>query len=682
MEVNMGVVIAAHNAIESATKRIDVLNKEINDISVEMAKQDENPEFYQILEERRINLTQEKANLIKNVVKLRRYVGKTSFGNNYIYREDNTEFGEENEEEVNETIEEPQYTEQVQYSEQPIFSQTTTSQVQTEETTEDDLEYEEEIVEEVIEYVDADEYDENVEYEEEIETSLPEEEQYEYEYEYVEEIIEIVDDSELEEENIEEQANEIEEPEYSNEDENNSFDENDQTDDFYDDEEYYDVSTSEEYEEDEEEKEDENDYFQFEEEVEEVEDSKIRNLKIVYDRDKYTMNFDYVNDGKVQNLKYTWVSNDNFDKKKIARRYKLPYKLCKNMDVNVFAGLYLILDKKFGTNLAEDYVKNNLKADIVYNLRKINNSKLPLKNKIKQYIVAMSQKKFANATVYHSRPVTATAVMASFLAFSSLTANAKKGAEYLENYVETTFEANKNQATNGKKEKIYAEAPKTTEPVTETPTTQEITEVTTESKKDKKVNMYDPNKNYATISNGEITPVGSSSNSGTTQSTTEVTTESTTETKEVTTESKKTECDGLTINDRVCLVNRNQAGIVTKSYRLTGDAWGGGGFADASDFDCDYFKISCMTVLFKNEIIDIIEPGDPSTTTNELYRKYGADIDIVFNFDGYVKDSDEAVCEYVGWLNIDEFATFTDEQKRAIVNSNPETATKKKTLQK
>lgn len=107
---------------------------------------------------------------------------------------------------------------------------------------------------------------------------------------------------------------------------------------------------------------------------------------------------------------------------------------------------------------------------------------------------------------------------------------------------------------------------------------------------------------------------------------------------------------------------------------LTGDSQGNGPKCYPDNFKCDYFEISTIVVWNGSQVVDIIrqDKGQNDITVNDLYKKYGADIDIVFNFNGCFADKSNKY-ENMGWINIDEICSFTDEQKQAIAESKDDT---------
>lgn len=122
------------------------------------------------------------------------------------------------------------------------------------------------------------------------------------------------------------------------------------------------------------------------------------------------------------------------------------------------------------------------------------------------------------------------------------------------------------------------------------------------------------------------------------------------------------ECSGYMINDKVDLTGKV----------LTGDSQGNGKKCYPDKLNCDYFEISNIVVWKNNSVCDVIslENNNDNVDTNSLYKKYGADIDIVFNFNGCFEDMPDVKYKNVGWINIDEISMLTDEQKQAIVESN------------
>ena len=86
--------------------------------------------------------------------------------------------------------------------------------------------------------------------------------------------------------------------------------------------------------------------------------------------------------------------------------------------------------------------------------------------------------------------------------------------------------------------------------------------------------------------------------------------------------------------------------------------------------------VSCIAVYSGSDVLDVraIEDGESvDDLTNYMYQKFGADIDIAYNFDG-VNEKNNEYYKYVGWLNLDKIVSITQEEKEAAANYNKDTA--------
>lgn len=116
---------------------------------------------------------------------------------------------------------------------------------------------------------------------------------------------------------------------------------------------------------------------------------------------------------------------------------------------------------------------------------------------------------------------------------------------------------------------------------------------------------------------------------------------------------------------------------------------------DIKSLTCDYYKISLISVVSDNEIkeleeADFLENKPISNIVADYKEKYGNNINIFVNLDGY-KDSNEKVYSTIGWTNIEQLESdngLTTRRKieylkqiRNIVVSDDRTS-KNKILQK
>ena len=126
---------------------------------------------------------------------------------------------------------------------------------------------------------------------------------------------------------------------------------------------------------------------------------------------------------------------------------------------------------------------------------------------------------------------------------------------------------------------------------------------------------------------------------------------------------KKVDSINIGINDELELTTEDYEHSTKKTLLLNEDAWGNGKTVSANDINCDYFKVSYIAAYRGNEVLATIKTNskDAALKTKDLYEKFGDDIDIAFNFDGYKKEengNDKRKYKYLGWVNINEVAQF------------------------
>ena len=341
-------------------------------------------------------------------------------------------------------------------------------------------------------------------------------------------------------------------------------------------------------------------------EVQEVEAKTYsdKRLKVVFTGDKYRF-YIKLRDGNTEIMDAPVAKRFLRYKKLVKRtanRYHIDKKNIKNIDLNLFFGL-INVDYEFNTNYSDDYLDGILDAELIYNNNKlVMSKKFSIKEKIKQYLISLRQKKYANAQINHAKPVFASLSLLAALSVFSLVGVAKNHESDSTSYgVEATSEKD-----------------------TEEPITEEVKIVVREAKKE-----------------------------------------------------NTSENNGFKLDDRFRLVYKDDSGKVTKSYEVSSDI-SGHDKKSTADFGCDYFKISGIYAFLNgSNVASITNNNHEELTTNELYRKYGSDIDIYLDFDGYNKGEDTPVCESIGFINIDELAFFTKEQKRDIAMSESPTEEKK-----
>ncbi len=341
---------------------------------------------------------------------------------------------------------------------------------------------------------------------------------------------------------------------------------------------------------------------------------KIDNLRIDYNAKKcaYTLNYDVIKNGTKKREKATWnLAKKLLNDKKIRKNIENEYgkKRSKSIDVNIALALKTKIDARYNTNLSKEYCKNNLNAKIIYNFRR-SSKWLNIKDKFKQYNIARRQIRFNNVKIYNScLSISSLAVFAT-LALYTIAPQAKKGIDYVAQATTQSIENDITEETNfdfDKKENLV-------------------------TFKQDNFSKEDENKVTNSVPNiNEIsTEVGSINNNE--------------ENISSSNEEAKEECLGLGLGDRVSLKNR----------KISQDAWGNSGYLNP--IKCDYYKISKIAVYENNDVLDVITVNNNSDLrTNEIYEKYGDNVSIALNFDGYIEGNDKPLYKNIGWGNINLF---------------------------
>ena len=341
---------------------------------------------------------------------------------------------------------------------------------------------------------------------------------------------------------------------------------------------------------------------------------KIDNLRINYNAKKcvYTLYYEVIKNGIKKREKATWnlakkLLNDKKIRKSIEKEYGK--KRSKSIDINILNALKTKIDRRYNTSLSEEYCKNSLNANIVYNFRR-SSKWLNIKDKFKQYNIARRQIRFNNVKIYNScLSISSLAVFAT-LALYTIAPQAKKGIDYVAQATTQSIENDITEETNfdfDKKENLV-------------------------TFKQDNFSKEDENKVTNSVPNiNEIsTEVGSINNNE--------------ENISSSNEEAKEECLGLGLGDRVSLKNR----------KISQDAWGNSGYLNP--IKCDYYKISKIAVYENNDVLDVITVNNNSDLrTNEIYEKYGDNVSIALNFDGYIEGNDKPLYKNIGWGNINLF---------------------------
>lgn len=360
--------------------------------------------------------------------------------------------------------------------------------------------------------------------------------------------------------------------------------------------------------------------YKFDEIADSYQEGSIYNFKVVYKKGKYRIDFDIVEEGDIYHqtyenkisIKYLY---SKYIKRELAKKYNIAVesKIYKNLDVNLVSALNEI-DKEYGTDYVTDYVNGQLNVKLRYDLRDIfSNRDLKLKDKLIQRKVALGQKKITSATIEGANyPGVLVGALSALVLLTTLGISS-----ILPSFGKKT--SNKQLAST----KTNTVRELTTE-ILDDITTEKVTEQTTTEEKIKKENR------------------------------------------------------GLGLDDSLLLVHKDSENNIKYTFKLSEDLNNKGNKLLASDYsECDRFKISAIAVCKNQEKIAEINITNNSDNlhTNDLYDKYGKDVDIEFNFDAYKEGEDTPAYKNIGWLSLNDFKTKNyveniEEAKKEIEKEN------------
>lgn len=419
-------------------------------------------------------------------------------------------------------------------------------------------------------------------------------------------------------------------------------------------------------------------------------DEKIQNIKVTYSKNSryyYVTEYDVLENGRLvhkskqtkDSISRLFLTNKNA-RKLVAEKYNIDVlnPIYNNIDLSVVDRLERI-DKEYNTDYAKEYVNGELDIQINYDINSIiTDCELSFKEKFKQLKIAYSQKLLANVSYNYPKKLNylKKAIPAAMLML--LAPLGIKGYNQVKSVVDEERKATYYSQAE-KTEEVEKNKTITTEEITtEKQTTEEKTKEQGNENEGKYYSIID-GKKYATL-DAIVSPENKEENKTTEADTTEKNEESNnneTETFEENNEEVnnqiETVSDGeyrkLGLNGKITLTLKDGKGDVVSTQKLSSDSWGNGKTFSASKLDCDYFKISYISMYTDDFYIDPIrvKQGDNvDEIVNSLYKKYGADINISFNFDGYVNDKDEPIYKVVGWLNSDNIVPLSYDDKEAI----------------
>lgn len=314
------------------------------------------------------------------------------------------------------------------------------------------------------------------------------------------------------------------------------------------------------------------------------EEKPIYNFKIVYQKGKYRLDFDILEDGNiVHQTQEKRVSVKKFESKQykesIAEKYNIDPKsrFYKYMDIDLLLALEEI-DTKYSTNYVDGYKKGKLDAKVRYDLKDIFSDKsLKPSARISQRRVAFNQRKIIAPAIegenYPSILVggIVTAVVLTSLGIISFSNKKNNGSKEVDNSSCIIKEVGKDFSDDG------------------------IIE---------------------------------------------------------------TENKGLKLGDSLKLINKDNNGNIEFTYMLSEEVNDDKNKFLASDYNsCDKFVISSIVVCKDNKVLKEISnfSNQANIYTNELYDKYGKDIDVFLGFDAHMESERTIVYYNIGWLNLKDF---------------------------
>lgn len=327
--------------------------------------------------------------------------------------------------------------------------------------------------------------------------------------------------------------------------------------------------------------------------------SKVNNKVIVMDSVKFnfskgTWSFCFYENGDKKREEYSYKHSEFHESNRIKKEKRKRYgnKNLKQIDIGLYTLLHTF-DTKYQTEYSKKYLRSDISYDIKYNFSDFfTNSYYSLKDKFSLLMNANRQKKYKNAMVDNSKLVSATpAIIVATLVLGIL-------------------------GISGKKEvKTYPES-------SQYKSEQTMTNVTTSS---------NTNTNLALKSDKVITQE-----------------ENKQETSTVISEKQEEKSQKQYLQD-----NYNLEQLSLSDKVVNSDA-----FANTSKLNCNYYNISLISVVSNNEILEIedadfLENKLLTDVISDYKTKYGEEIDLYVNFDGYDKDGN-MMYQSIGWANIDK----------------------------
>ncbi len=370
---------------------------------------------------------------------------------------------------------------------------------------------------------------------------------------------------------------------------------------------------------------------------------KIENLEIVYDCKKYRYNvyFDLIENGKKSSIFDSWHLSKTFlhnDKVRKSISNKYNRKNIDLLDMNVLSGIKTKIDKKYNTNLSADYCKGRLIFNLTYKLG-IPKNWLNLKDWLKQYQTAVNQRKlgYKPKICYSKEMLMRLALIGSLLGscgapiisyakdFIDLSSQGKFQKELELNDDSSSMNMDK-VTTDGKSNNLTTEEIKVTEALTDTIENPELL-------KENKIKVESGSTN-ANIEKEES--------------------------------HYETEASGFKVGQKLKLKQLDENGNVTVDHFVSDDAFDKNlksiTEVEETEKKADYYKISEIWVLDGSDVLDKVCTSNIGT--NELFEKYGSEITISFVVDAYSNDKETLL--YSKYVNMDEIAPYTKNQKQKI----------------
>lgn len=421
---------------------------------------------------------------------------------------------------------------------------------------------------------------------------------------------------------------------------------------------------------------------------------KLNNLKMIYNSalDTYKVEGTVKINGELKRFKFP-ITIQNKDissnriRRKLIKEYGEEYSIfAKKVDIQLYKSL-CILGEKYQADFIKDYLNGNANVSIKYDLtnmfsfkdifakerkNKKYKGRLSFKNRLTQCVTAYNQMSLSGenssvkTTICPSKLVPQTLIAGMAILALGIGGNKLVKNINIDDDSKYVVEKTKDSTKETKDKKVTTEEKTTqTQTTEEKATTQEIRKehITIEEIVDRDrmttEKVTEESKIIANANESKISKVESKSENTDNVNNNVVTKEDNNNEKEVSKE-KETETCGFGIGTKVKLVREvdDEKCSVIK-WAQNPDYTGSMGYPHEQD--CDYYQISLIVVYDGTDTPIVIRK--PGITTNDLYEKYGEDIKISFNVDGYDKDGNLIDVLY-GFIDLDEFKNASKKETK------------------